>query len=454
MSSPSLRWARSVGLLSTLVVPLTLPASDVEIAELRRQIAALDAKLQALESRADATAAAPPAPPPPAVPTTTATADGRGVAVVSPDKKFQFRVRGNIQADARFFINDGGILNNDGFLLRRVRPSFEGTIAEKYTFRIMPDFAPDTPTLLDTWVAYQPTPEYGFLVGRSKSPLSLERLASQTALLFVERAYPASLLPNRDVGFYGRGKLLDGRLDWQAGVQKGARDGASASSSSISDDDPEVVLRLFAHPFAKDKESPLQGLGVGFAIARDRSEGVAPSNYRTLAQQTFFSWGGGTTIDGELLRWSPQGYWYHGSFGLLAEYAVSTQEIRRGANFARLTNRAWQVAVSWVATGEKASYRGVTPASNFDPAAGHWGAFEFAARLSGLSVDEDAFPLFADPNTSAREVLTSTLGLNWYPNRNLKLVVNYETSGFTGGLHGTVTRQREHAVISRVQFSF
>lgn len=450
--------ARIPVLLALITLPVSLSASAEEITELRRQIAVLTQRLDDLERKAahpPAEIACPDERVPAPGPTAAAVrVDTRGIQLAGTDGRRSFRVRANVQTDARFYINDGGIPNNDGFLLRRVRPILEGTLDDRIRFRIMPDFAPDTPTLLDAWAEVKLADSVGFLVGRSKSPLSLERLVSQTALQFVERAYPASLLPNRDVGFHLRGKAWDGRLDWQVGVQKGAPDGASASSSAIRDDDPEVVARVFAHPFAKLGDTPLKGLGLGFAVARDRAENVAPSNYRTLAQQTFFSWGAGTIIDGEVLRWSPQGYWYHGPYGLLAEYAVSSQELVRGGQAARLTNRAWQVAVNWVLTGEDAAHRGVSPKSQFDPGAGTWGAWEVAARLSGLSVDRAAFPNFADLATSAREVLTATVGINWFPHSNLKLVANYETSGFTGGVNGTVTARREHAIFTRVQVSF
>ena len=67
---------------------------------------------------------------------------------------------------------------------------------------------------------------------------------------------------------------------------------------------------------------------------------------------------------------------------------------------ANLDNESWQAAVSYVLTGENASYRSVSPAQSFDLTKGTWGAFEVAARYSELNVDKDAFPIFADPDES------------------------------------------------------
>ncbi len=120
---------------------------------------------------------------------------------------------------------------------------------------------------------------------------------------------------------------------------------------------------------------------------------------------------------------------------------------------------AWQLAISWVLTGERASYKGVSPASNFDPAAGTWGAFEVAARYTELTVDDEAFDLgYADPLRSARQARAWAAGLNWYLNKNLKAQLNFEQTAFEGGAR-TVSgdeadRETENLVVSRVQIAF
>ncbi|MCI0348452.1 MAG: OprO/OprP family phosphate-selective porin, partial [Acidobacteriales bacterium] len=154
-------------------------------------------------------------------------------------------------------------------------------------------------------------------------------------------------------------------------------------------------------------------------------------------------------------RLGPQAYWYAGPFGLLAEYTVSSQELTAGAISQEIENSAWQVAISYVLTGEKASYRGVTPAKNFNPASGGWGAFEVAARYGELDIDNDAFPVFANPAVSATKARSAGVGLNWYLNRNVKAVVNYNWSGFDGPVAApNIASKDEHAIFTRVQLNF
>src|SRR5690606_2177734 len=146
--------------------------------------------------------------PPPVV-----TASASGFSLSNPDRSFQLRIRGNIHADARFFVSDN-VNGNDTFLLRRVRPSFEGGVGQKFSFRIMPDFAPSSVTLFDAYATYSHSTAFNVHVGKLKSPFDLERLASQTDLLFIERGYPTSLGPNRDVGVQFSGDVLGGKLTY------------------------------------------------------------------------------------------------------------------------------------------------------------------------------------------------------------------------------------------------
>src|ERR671913_113999 len=101
-----------------------------------------------------------------------------------------------------------------------------------------------------------------------------------------------------------------------------------------------------------------------------------------------------TVADGSHWRLSPQGYFYTGPFGVLAEYVFSSQRVRRDIESVRLGTTAWQVATSYVLTGEDSSYRGVTPRSAFDPSDRAWGAIELTARVNELTLDEGAFPFF------------------------------------------------------------
>jgi phosphate-selective porin OprO/OprP len=62
-----------------------------------------------------------------------------GLLVRSADSNFVFNLHGYTQADARFYFGEKTL--PDTFLLRRVRPIFEGTIYSMFDYRLMLDFA-------------------------------------------------------------------------------------------------------------------------------------------------------------------------------------------------------------------------------------------------------------------------------------------------------------------------
>jgi phosphate-selective porin OprO and OprP len=396
------------------------------------------------------------------------SAGASGFQIRSADTNFVLKVRGYVQADSRWFLDDHTAVN-DTFLMRRVRPIFEGTVWDKFDYRLMLDFgsgvtssASNDAYVQDAYVTARLLPEFQIQAGKMKEPVGLERLQSGANLLFVERSYPTQLLPNRDVGVQILGDLFDGTLSYNLGFFNGVTDGGSGDIDA-ADDDKDVAARLFAHPFKNTSIDALQGLGVGIAGTYGDRAGT-PRGYTSPGQQSIFAYYNGTgtnpgvVSDGKQWRLSPQAYYYWRSLGILAEYAISSPELKRSGGGANLTDRlqhtAWQVAASYFLTGEENGYKPVAPRRPFTLGGDGWGALEVAARVSQLKLDEDTFPSFANPDTAAREAFSYALGLNWHLNRNFKLNLNYEHSEFKGGESNQVLQQDENVILTRAQISF
>ncbi len=79
------------------------------------------------------------------------------------------------------------------------------------------------------------------------------------------------------------------------------------------------------------------------------------------------------------------------------------------------------------------------------------------ARYADLDVDNKAFPIFANPATSASEAEAWAVGLNWYLNRNIRVNASYSRTTFDGHINdtqATVVRQPEEVVFTRLQLAF
>lgn len=379
------------------------------------------------------------------------TADKKGFSITSPNKDFQLKLRGYMQADARFFPGDETNLTDDTFTMRRIRPIMEGNLWDYYYFRLMTDFGGGNATVQDAYLDIQYLPEFQVLAGKYKSPVGLERLQSAANLLFVERGLPTSLIPNRDVGVQLHGDFLDGRLSYVAGVLNGVADLSSADLNV--GDGVEFAGRLFSHPFLQSDIAALKGFGFGVAGTYGDQDGKLPS-FVTQGQAKFFNYEADAKANGEHTRLSPQAYYFYGPFSLLGEYVISSQDVERTKVIDKVENKAWQVQASYVLTGEDASYKGVKPKKPLNFSTGDWGAFELAARYGELSVDDDIFTDgYAKDTVSPRRANECVFGINWYFNENALFKLNFAHTEFSDGA-ASGDRDDENAILTRFQISF
>ncbi len=421
------------------------------------------------------------------MPVVEAGADG--FKITSSDKKHQVRIRGAVQTDARFFLDNNtkgaNITNQEGpdrFELKQARVWLEGYVFNNIYFKIMPDFAASGNILPDAYLDYAYHPAASLLVGKFKSPLSLERLQGDSDTVFLERAFPTYLASNRDVGLQFHGALskpgyktetvagpIDARntLTYQIGVTNGTGDSGSPNNNAPdTDSNKEVNARLFGHPFQHTGFSWLEGLGLGVAgsFGDPNQQAVknltTPNGVSTYLDYTKVNTGytsSLTTSNGATYRVYPQAYWYAGPIGLMGEYVVSSQHLINGTTSIKQDNKAYQVQASYVVTGEDNSFGAIKPLRNFDPFKGSWGALQLAARWSELDVGNDTFKI-VDPTKSASKAKAWTLGANWFLNSNALIRVDYENVFFNGGGGGTLKhvadRPNEQVFATRFQLSF
>ena len=399
-----------------------------------------------------------PAPAPVAI---LAEAGAGGFGLRSSDGAFRLRFQGTAQYDGRVFPGDDLDSRTDGFDVRSVRADLRGTLHSDYDFRFHLDYAGSRVEVLDAYLEGRFSPAFQLRAGKFKAPVGLERLQSRAALTFPERAFPTALVPNRDVGLQLQGAFGGSALSYTIGVFNGVPDGSSADADQA--DSKDLAGRVFVQPFTSGPPA-LQRLGFGIAgTVGEQSASAAspglPAFRTTIGRGTFLRFRsdgletGSALLDGRRTRISPQAFWYWGPAGLLGEYVRSSSEVRLGETSDRLTSSAWQVAGSWLLSGESASYGTVTPSRRFDPSRGSWGAVEVAGRIHGITTDPDAFPRFASPAGAAAEARAYTLGLNWYLNGFVRVQAFWERTRFDAADAATALPD-EDVLITRFQLAF
>lgn len=446
------------------------PTLEQRLEAQEQAVAVLQRRLEVQEEAAAASQAS--------APQVRATATRFSLA--SADGSSSIRLRGVLHVDARLI--DGGAAvpaNADTFILRRVRPTIEGTFGGLFDYRFTPDFAGGKTIILDAYAVARLQPWLALQVGKFKVPVGLERIQSAADIRFIERGFPTSLLPNRDLGAQLSGDLADGAVSWSLGYFNGVTDGGSSDGGTPADAESDTsgdwAARVFVQPFIGSANVAWRGFGIGVGATWVDVAGTSAlpqlAGYRTPGQVSFFSWRGNnaaapapnnaTYADGRRLRITPQLHYYRGRFGLLGEYAQVQQDVARATGGAvrseRLRNSAWQAQFSWFITGEAESFRGFSPDSTYRVGQPGWGAFELVARVQQLDIDDDAFTggaaSFANPASAASKASSFGVGLNWYPHNSVKLSVNYDRTRFDGGA-ATGDRPDENALVTRFAINF
>jgi phosphate-selective porin OprO/OprP len=440
-----------------------------EIEDQKQRLLVLERKLELADEAAKAAAASAP----------RITASASRFQIGTTDNANFVRFRGTLHADNRVFGGEGVPETADTFILRRVRPTFEGTFGGLYDFRFMPDFAGGRTSIVDAYIAARFNPAFVLTAGKFKAPVGLERLQSSADIRFIERAFPTSLVPNRDLGLQVSGDFKGGVIAYQVGYFNGVTDGGSSDSLATPDVEVDTAgdyaARLFFQPFQESENFSLRGLGFGvgatYVDVAGAAANTALAQYRSPGQQSIFNWrvntatgtapNNATYADGERLRLAPQLYYYRGSFGFLGEYTQVEQDVTRVIGTVvrsdTLTNSAWHAQFSWFLTGEDEAFRGFTPGSTFRPGKDGSGAWELVARAHELDIDDDAFvggaQSFANPLTAVSKATAYGVGVNWYPWNTVKLSLNYEQTSYEGGAP-TGDRADEKALLSRFAINF
>ena len=438
-----------------------------------------------------------------------------GFKITSSNKEHQLRIGTSIQTDYRNFLGDNppawipgspgwyGGVGPDSIFLRQARIILEGYVFNDIYFKLMPDFAQNSTTsnlIPDAFVDFAYQPKASLLVGKYKPSIGLERLQGDANTVFLERAFPTNLAPNRDMGLQLHGAFAKpgyntekapGPIDsknfftYQVGITNGTGDsgniamnGALPNTANQFANNKEFDGRIFAQPFQHSGYDWLEGFGIGVSGSFSNPDHLTLTAQKTpLGQSTFVDYTqvngqtrGTITSNGNANRIYPQAYWYKGPFGLMGEYVASTQTLNatsnsRGNNNLTQTNTASHVQFSYVVTGEDNQFEGVKPIRKFDPGKGTWGALQLAARWSQLNVDNDSFKLL-DPTKSASEATEFTVGANWFLNKYSLIRFEYENVWFTGGAgtpgatrngvtsYNIANRPSEQVLSTRFQLAF
>lgn len=258
--------------------------------------------------------------------------------------------------------------------------------------------------------------------------------------------------PDIALGVLASGRVAEGAADWAVGVFNGNGPGQDADENG----DKDVVARVRG----RLEETPLGFLHAGLAasVGRARKEpGATPFDFAAPATGTTWHSDPGAVAfrtDGRLWRAQGQIAWIAGPFELRGEAEI----LRAQVDFPGSRNhpfRAWSAYATagfWIGGSRRPAEEPEVESPLFD---GGFGALQFTGRVSRTVLD-DAFAHHA-AFEGARRALELALGVNWYPNRRVRLSAMFAQVEYASGraiLDGGTRARRENVLAFRAQLDF
>lgn len=333
---------------------------------------------------------------------------------------------------------------SDGANFRRARIGVEGKAWGVWNYNFLYDFGgsgvEEAGKISAAWVEYAGLAPFRVRIGAFSPPSGLEETAPTNGALFPERASPSETVRSIASG--------DGRTA-AAIFANGERWNASLALSGnlignqTFDEQAALVGRVAFVPwktldslvhvgadFVYVISPAASGPNIGGAAAtpirlRDRPE-LRVDITRLIDTGNLDADGArvlGLELAGQHKQFTLQGEYY--------DIRVDRKGVLADPRF-----HGWYVQGAWTLTGEPRRYGIATAtfdapkvAKPFDLKARQWGAWELAARYSDMDLNyaEGAAGSAQGPSAvrgGAQKILT--LGLNWYPNANVRFLFDYQ----------------------------
>lgn len=402
--------------------------------------------------------------------------------IASDDKAYSFSVGLLAQEDIGGFVGSGpkpgetkGNFNNLTENARRLRLYFTWRYKD-WVANVTPDFGSSsvdgTVGLFEANLNYTGFRHTTLTVGYFQPRGDEESAERSGAFEFLERPTIVDLVRNIAGGvarFSIGGEHYEDR--WLvAGYFTGQKFGDRSKDTTITDSQTGGVLRVAGRPYvSKDIDLYVGGSATTAFKVNESSKGrqytFSDNTEIPLGETSLLSsgaltdvaqiWAAGPELALRWRRFLLKGQYYH----------VGVQRDHSGTDpLPSLGFDGWYVAANYTLFGKPRGYNSkiaafTTPGveKDFDPAHNHWGALELSGRWSVTDLDD--VPNQGGTGINGNQQTAWEAGLNWYPNRHIRFMLDYERfiiSRSTGGSNKAINvlGRDGNAVVGRIQASF
>ncbi len=360
----------------------------------------------------------------------TVTAGKKGLVVKSNDGQYSAKVGGRIHIEAMSHSGDEGLTKQatDGTDVRRSRIYLKGH-AKEIKYILEADLAGNKVSMKDVFVVYTGIDNWDLTVGNQKHAMTMEVQESSNDIMFTERGMTYALsAPYFDRALGVNVKVKGETWNVQGGIY-GDHYGSEGSGSV--DEGHGYAIRGTVTPIWNKKEGQMVHIGASYGVrsVSDDTNKISGGGKGDFAYETT----NGSNLN---LLDTPDIAGFdkvklaaiefaamNGPLSFQAEYQRANVEGANDYDF-----DAWYATVGYTLTGESRSYKPtdgefkrLKPKNDFSFKNGGWGAWEVAARLDSLDLNDGNGVTAITGGEGDRY----TLALNWYLNYNCRIMADY-----------------------------
>lgn len=347
--------------------------------------------------------------------------NGSGLNVSSGDGKYEVEIGGRLHLDYVDHSYDSriGTAPVSGTQIRRGRIEIDGKFDQRWGYAAEFDYAKNGVAIKDFKVGYEADNGTTFYVGNQKQPYSLSLEMSSNDEPFVERSvdnFLVATFTDRAIG----ARVEKSGEHWFVGA---GLFGDTLKTGGPGDEGWGSSARFVYSPLIEDNKVVHLGLRSSYREI-DASTPTVSIKDKTSDFSELSIVNTGALNNAESVKlFGPE---FAAAFGPLYVFAEhSTAKIERTAAQS-LDFSGWHAAIAWTLTGESRAsryrmdageFKNLRPKKNFDLINGGIGAWEVAARIASIDLN--------DGDITGGEEDAVSLALNWYPNRNMRIMADW-----------------------------
>ncbi len=354
-------------------------------------------------------------------------------------------------------LHDHDNASSSGLRTDLAKPIVEGRFRDVWRARIAGDLeGTKTPSnLYEAFVSWQGIPWLRLSAGLIQLPLGFEAGTRPEDLALVGHSFSYYMDYRTDWAARVEGELAEGVFDWDVALLAG--DGFDANGQTQRG--TQAQARVWLNPFRS-----LRGAGARFL------ESLAGGFFLCGGYAYTWDWDGrlrirnpaGTRLFDTSKFEADRRHFYTVSVGFEVGPVRAYYEGTQGGYFDAETpvgerdldnqTDSWMATIAWRITGEPFDGR-IFHERDAVPLGPN--AWEVALRYANGDIDRDFFEFgLTDSGTSSQEFRSTTIALNWYATRNLRLSAEYVRTQIDDDIASVGFQGDDQAGIVRVQYRF